>query len=389
MKIIISETQLEKILGDPDMVNEQNDMVNDQRTLIVLQNKINDIIDKKEKEILDQTSIKIIGNAQAIKLQIGQKAYDMTLMVPGIYALVIPPNSRLSFGASQMSTLLPEIEKIQEYKTLVEKYPELKTQIEKGTVKGIIYTDEQNQGTFKFTVTKKLIDMKDAKIGVAFGTEYPLGEFMERNKLIYNFKNGLFGSLESGQLSMNVAGGQLSLQAPKPEVPTGPVQITTMAIGDLFNYDDVKFKDPAMVDQQLGNFVQEVKGYIEKYGEPFIAHFKSQNPTVLGYSSVDGDPNQNITGGYSPCSGNKTRRDYDLCLSQERAKIIAEELNKRIPELGNAFKFKGLGETTQWGPGWTQELPTIPEKTAPNRRYVLSPIQPFVAQGTPQQQPKV
>lgn len=382
MKIIINERQLEKILVNSDVLNEQNDTVNDQRILIVLQNKINDILDKKEKEILDQSSIKIIGNAEAIQLQIGQKPYNMKKMMPGIYALVIPPNNRLSFGGSPTSTLLPEIEKIQEYKTLSEKYPEIKDQISKGTVNGIIYTDEQNQGTFKFTVTKKLADMKDAKSAVAFGTEYPLGEFLERNKLIYQFKNGLYGTLESGQISMNLASSQLTLSKPQSEQPTAPVSVTTMELGDLFVYDGADFKDPSVVDQQLGKFVQEVKGYITKYGQPFIDHFKTQSPTVLGYSSIDGDPEQSITGEYRPCAGNRTRKDYDLCLSQERSRIIAEKLNQLLPELGGSIKFKGMGETTKFGPGWTKESPTIPEQTAPNRRYVLSPIKPFV--GKPQ-----
>jgi hypothetical protein len=382
MKIIISERQLDKILGDPDILNEQNDATNDQRTLIVLQNKINDIIDKKEKEILDQSSIKIIGNAQAIQLQIGTKPYNMKLQVPGIYSLIIPPKSMLSFTGTQMSTLLPEIEKIPEYKTLVERYPELKTQIQNGGVKGSIYTDDQNQGVFKFTVTKKLLDMKDAKGAVAFGTEYPLGEFLERNKLIYKFKNGLYGTLESGQISMNLSAIPLRLSTATTPTPEQPVAISTMALGDLFTYNDVSFKDPNIVDQQLGKFVQEVKDAAAKYGQPFIDHFKQQSPTVLGYSSIDGDPNQAIVGEYKPCAGNKTRRDYDLCLSTERAKVIADELNKRLPELGNAIKSKGMGETTQFGPGWTKESPTVPEKTAPNRRYVLSPIKPFMGKPT-------
>jgi hypothetical protein len=177
---------------------------------------------------------------------------------------------------------------------------------------------------------------------------------------------------------MNLSSIPLRLTQAAAPTPEQPVSISTMAMGDLFTYDEVSFKDPAIVDQQLGKFVQEVKDIVAKYGQPFIDHFKSQAPTVLGYSSIDGDPNQEIRGAYQPCAGNKIRRDYDLCLSQERAKVIADELNKRLPELGGSIKFKGMGETTQWGPGWTKESPTIPEKTAPNRRYVLSPIKPFV-----------
>ena len=127
----------------------------------------------------------------------------------------------------------------------------------------------------------------------------------------------------------------------------------------------------------MGKFVQQMKSLIEKYGETFIKYIHSQSPTIIGYSSIDGDPAQQITGEYQPCSGNGTRQEYDLCLSQERAKKIAEMLNQSLPELEGAFKFKGMGETNQFGPGWTKENPTIPEQTAPNRRYVLTPIKPF------------
>lgn len=379
MKIIISEKQLERVLKTQDVLEEQSDTLNDQRTLIVLQNRINDILDKKEKEILDRTSIKIINNKGQLSLQIGEKVYPMNRMVQGVYALIIPEASRMTFGVTSMTELIPEIEKINEYKILSEKYPNLKAQIEKSLVKGMIYTDENNQGTFKLTITRKLPDMKDIKSAVDFGSEYPLGEFFERNKLVYKFSNGTFGVLESGQLSMNLAGIPLKLEqsADKPEVSVAPVPIRTMALGDVFNFDSVDFKDENLARRQYGTFIQQIRDLIQKYGSSFIEHMKSQNPTIYGYSSVDGDPEQPVTGGYKPCAGNKTRRDYDLCLSQERAKIIADILNKELPELGGVFKYKGMGETTKFGPGWTRENPTVPESTAANRRYVLSDIQPF------------
>lgn len=380
MKIIISERQVKYILGNTNVVNEQNDTTNDHNTLIVLQNSINDLIDKKQKELLDTTAIRIVGDAQNLKLQIGEKPYDMKQMVRGVYAIVIPPNSTFSFQGSSMSTLLSEIQKIPEYKILIEKYPEIQAQISKGFIKGVVYTDEQNQGTFKFTVSKKLDDVADMKSAVPFGTSYPLGEFLERNKLIYRFKNGLFGTLESGQLSVNLSSIPLKLTSGQTKpgiVPSAPIKITPMTLGDLFEYNSIEFKDENVANQQMGKFTQQMKSLIEKYGEAFIKHVYSQNPTVQAYSSIDGDPAQPIVGEYQPCSGNKTRQEYDMCLSQERAKKIAEVLNQSLPELEGSFKFRGMGETNQFGPGWTKESPTIPEQTTPNRRYVLTPIKPF------------
>jgi len=378
MKIIISEKQLDKILVDANIVNEQNEGVNDERTLIVLQNRINDIIDKKEKEILDQIGVNILVDKGGVKLKIGSKEYPMKSMVKGIYAIVIPPNNILSIGGPSIQSLLPEIEKIAEYKTLVEKHPELKNQITSSTIQNIIFTDEQNQGTFKLTITVKPMAMEDLKSAVPFGTEYPLGEFLERNKVVYRLKNGTFGTLESGQISMNLYAPTLKIYPPQGAAPEAPVQVQPIAIGDVFNFDSVDFKDENIAQQQYGEFIRQMKANIQKYGRPFIDHVKSQRPTIYGYSSIDGDPEQVVTGGYKPCSGSGRRRDYDMCLSRERARIIADILNKSIPELDGSIGFKGFGQTTRWGPGWTKENPTIPEQTAPNRRYLLSPIKPFI-----------
>lgn len=379
MKILISEKQLKWVLKTQDVLEEQSDTLNDQRLLIVLQNRINDILDKKEKEILNRTSIKIVNNKGQLSLQIGERIYPMRRMVQGVYALIIPERSKLTFGVTSSADLIPEIEKINEYKILSEKYPNLRAQIENNLVNGVIFTDQNNQGTFKLTITRKLPDVKEYKSAVDFGSEYPLGEFFERNKLIYKFGNDMFGILESGQLNMNLAGIPLKLEQTtnKPQVAVAPISISTMALGDVFNFDSIEFKDENLARRQYGAFIQQIRHLIQKYGEPFINHMKSQNPTIYGYSSVDADPEQPITGGYKPCAGNKTRRDYDLCLSQERARVIADILNKELPELGGIFKFKGMGETTKFGPGWTKENPTVPEVTAPNRRYVLSDIQPF------------
>ena len=153
MKILISEKQLKWVLKTQDVLEEQSDTLNDQRLLIVLQNRINDILDKKEKEILNRTSIKIVNKGQ-LSLQIGERIYPMRRMVQGVYALIIPERSKLTFGVTSSADLIPEIEKINEYKILSEKYPNLRAQIENNLVNGVIFTDQNNQGTFKLTMQK-------------------------------------------------------------------------------------------------------------------------------------------------------------------------------------------------------------------------------------------
>lgn len=380
MKIIVTEEQVRKVLGGPDIIKEEAEMVDDQKTLIILQNKINDLINKKEKEILDKSGVTVTAKNGVVLLKIGKQTYTMDSKIRGVYATVIPPKSKLEFGGPPMGTLMADIQKIPEYKTLVEKHPEIQKQAEAMAIRGLLYTDPQNQGTLTFTHLRTLKDMKESKFAVPIGTEYPLGEFLERNKILYAFSDGSFGVLESGGLTSNLAAAKLTLTpvtTTTGQIVEKPAAIKPVVIGDVFNFDSVDFKDESTAQQQYATFIQEMKGYIQKYGEPFIKHIQSQNPTIYGYSSIDGDPTQAITGGYQPCAGNKTRKEYDKCLSSERAKKIADILNSSLKELGGAFKSVGIGETTKWGPGWTKENPTIPQQTAPNRRYVMSEIKPF------------
>jgi hypothetical protein len=378
MKIIISEKQLDKILGDPDILNEQNQST-DEGQVIVLRNVINKLLDDKQKEILDRTGIQILPGSQDLTLLIGKQQYPLTLRTQGVYGYVIPPNTRLPFRGVSMTELLPQIEKDKTYQYLVEKYPEVKEQISKGVANGMIYT-ENEQGSFVFRVTKRALDISDEKTAISIKKSYPLGEFFENNKAIFRFKSGAYGTLESGSILMTLIAPEIKIKPGPTQLAPQTIAITTLSLQDSFNFDDINFKDETQTNQQLEAFIQDTKAKVTKYGEPLIKHIQSQNPTIIGYSSIDGDPNQAITGKYQPCSGNKTRKDYDLCLSQERSKIIADRLNKALPELGNAFKFKGMGETNHFnGVGWTKENPTIPDETAPNRAYTLSPIKPFMA----------
>ena len=385
MKIIITERQLTTILGDSNIINEQNEGTDDNGQVIILQNFINDLLDKKQKEILDQTFITPSFKGKELFLQIGGESYPMKLMVrqPSLvtFAYVIPAKTRLPLKGVKLSGIMPEIEKNKEYQYLSERHPEIKTQIQQESG-GIMYTSEQ-QGTFTFRMTANLPDMEDMKSAVAMGTPYPLGELLKRNnKIFYRFKNGSFGELELGAIFITLVRPEIKID-PKPTAQSPQkVEIPIMKLQDVFNFDDVTFIDEAKSNQQIMAFAQDLKTKIQQYGEPLIKWIQSKNPTVLGYSSIDGDPEQRITGGYQECSGNATRRDYDLCLSQQRAKIIADLLNKSLSELGGAFKFRGMGETSKFNNiGWTKEKPTIPDQTAANRVFVLTPIPSFVTTG--------
>lgn len=384
MKIIVSENHFKKIVGVPlETLLEDVTIANELNTLTIVQQKINELLSdpKKEKGLLDGISLNITWNGENFILQIGKNKYSMKRMIKGIYSVLIPAGRSFSKTVIPLQSFAAEIEKIPEYKALAEKYPELQKKIRNGKTYSQLYTDKSQDGFFKLTVMSELENRKEEKMAIDIQKPYPLGEFFERNKIIYKFPTGQYAVLESGNIMADIGGFDLNIDPPK-KTTANPININLIALGDVFTIGDTSFKDETKVNQKLQSFVQEIKGYIEKYGTPFIEHIKNQNPTIYGYTSRDGDPNQEMVGDYKPCSGNNLRKDYDLCLSGERAKIIANLINQALPELDGAFQAKGMGETTHWGPGWTPENPTMPEQTAPNRRYVSKKIKPFTPQLT-------
>lgn len=395
MKIIVSENQFKKIMVSEglssDVLIEQVAVTNDQNALTIVQQKINQLVSdpKKEKMLLDGINVILHLTNTGFILQIGQKKFPMNQVVRGVHTVMMPPGGEISASAIPLSSFAAEIEKIAEYKALIEKHPEIKAQIAAGKATSKLYSDKDQQGFFKLTVYRELQDKKQRKLAIDMGTPYPLGEFMETNKVIYRLPNNMYGELESGYIIGDIVGPVLAIKPPeqKPgQLPQDQVRIQPMGLADVFEFGTVDFKDPGRTNQRIQQFVQQFKENIERFGTPFIEHIQSQNPTIYGYASIDGDPNQKIVGEYQPCSASGTRAEYDTCLSNERAKVIADILNKSLPELNGVFTGKGVGPTTKWGPGWTPENPTVPEQTAPNRRYLLSKIAPFV--GQPQQMAK-
>ena len=391
MKIIVSENQFGKIMrseGKPsDVLIEQVVAANPGNQLTILQQKINAIINdpKKEKAILDNINIKLnLTKENAFVLQIGQKKFPMKQTSQGVYGIVLPPGQSITTSEIPISSFMGEIEKLPEYKALIETNPKIQAQLQGMKIYNQLYSDRMGQGYFELRLHSELKDRKEERLAVDVRRPYPLGEFFEQNKVVYKFPpelKGIYGVLSMNMVVADLSSINLTPAAPKVQQQTysAPVNFDFPGLGDVFNFGDVTFKDEDSVNRAIQGFVQKMKQYAAEYGQPFIEHVKKQNPIVKGYASVDGDPNQQIKGEYQPCSGSNTRAEYDMCLSHERAKLIANILNKGLPEFGGVFQFQGMGETTEFsnGVGWTPENPTSPSETAANRRYVLDRMKPF------------
>jgi len=396
MKIIVNENQFKKIMGVEDV---SSDVLIEQlaagthptNQLFVLQQKINDVIGDPKKLIktLNDVNlhISLVGNDE-YELNIGDKKYKMRRIKRGNHALVIPKGTSIGGGIIPMASLMPEIEKLPEYKEHIEKNPSIKTQIERTKVAAELHAgDTGEQSYFHFEVVSgdsPRMTRQNKKGAVSITQPYPLGEFFSRQPVTLQFPKqygDMYGILSVSDVESDIS--QITL-IEKPTNSGAPQRQTHLAaerfqfrgLGDVFNFGDVTFKDEAAVNQSLQQYISMLNRFTETYGSPFIEYVKSQNPVVYGFASRDGNPDEQIQGKYQPCSGNKTRAEYDVCLSNERARIIADILNKGLPNFGGIFKHKGVGETDRFKKGamWTPEnASTItPEDTAPNRRYLLS-----------------
>ena len=85
------------------------------------------------------------------------------------------------------------------------------------------------------------------------------------------------------------------------------------------------------------------------------------------YASIDGDPDGNVEKKPNGCGGGK-RHDYNQCLSQKRADMIAKTLNDALGV--TKFVGHGGGETDKFAPGkkWPDSKR---EDTLPNRRFTV------------------
>jgi len=145
---------------------------------------------------------------------------------------------------------------------------------------------------------------------------------------------------------------------------TTPTNIS-LDITEPFVFDKTELKPEAQ--NKIDKFITDLNGYLKTY--PKYSKFLLQNvPLVIGYSSRDKDSNDTVIGKLPTCQSSKTIGDYNLCLSKERANVIAKIIKEKT---GVTMTPIGKGETTEFGPGWTKEKSTTPGQTQPNRRFLI------------------
>jgi outer membrane protein OmpA-like peptidoglycan-associated protein len=145
---------------------------------------------------------------------------------------------------------------------------------------------------------------------------------------------------------------------------TTPTNVS-LDITEPFVFDKTELTPEAQT--KIDKFITDLNGYLKTY--PKYSKFLLQNvPLVIGYSSRDKDSNDPVIGKLPACQSSKTIGDYNLCLSKERANVIAKIIKEKTGVTMNPI---GKGETTEFGPGWTKEKSTTPGQTQPNRRFLI------------------
>lgn len=373
-----------------------------QEALHYIEDKINvEILPRMQVEVLNRYTIKvnreivpdkenpdrnIAQYSVTIKGEGGQKNFPLEKINEYTYQGSIKES--FIVGEVRTESIIDELKTDPKVKLFLDKNPTFEDEILNGLVNAILRADRQ--GTGKFILSFGGIKRGKLEGGVPAGQEYPLGDFFEKNSLpmVVNKDTGAF--LQSGGISMSLSkfyfsGPGVSTYT-KTSGGTKPSTGTTttdtviklnFTLVDAFKFDETNFVDEAKALEQIDAFVSKVKGGVQKYGQELSQHIMKAEPSIVGYASVDADPNEKITGKFTQCKSEPNRGEYNKCLSEYRANRIAEIINQKLEGTGVSLNFFGAGETTQFGPGWTKEKPTTTQETAPNRRFTLTPIPPF------------
>lgn len=161
----------------------------------------------------------------------------------------------------------------------------------------------------------------------------------------------------------------------KPTEPEKQEPITlSLDLTDVFVFDTTEFSDKESAYKKmddLANQIEQAMGTLNLSNRIDFAN-KISNTPILGYASIDRNPEDDDIGKLPACQSEKNNGDYNRCLSNERAKVVADYLNNKFKNNRYInFKYRGMGGTKKFNNiGWPDS--TSPDQTADNRRVVFN-----------------
>jgi hypothetical protein len=391
----LTESDLVKLVNK--VLNEQPDFVSDADVIRYIEERMNvEILPNKQTEILNTLTIRVEQGSDGtysvvIKGMENGEVIEGKIPLENVkeYFYVGEFDGQFKIGTVSTAFAIDILKEDPKLQMFFEKNPRYLSEIERGVVDVTISTNRQTGGRFQLSFTGKP-DKDRAKSSVTAGSEYPLGTYFKNNMLPMKVNKDVYADLQSGGLTLQLekfffmTNPNLNRQGevPRTATTTGKTPSETtikiqFSLVDVFKFDETNFIDEGKSMGQIDAFVDKMKTNINQFGKPLTDHIMKSSPKIVGYASIDANSEQKITGKYAPCKSVATRGEYNKCLSEARAKRIADIINEKLTGTGLSFGFYGAGETTKFGPGWTAQAPTKVEDTAPNRRFELTPIPPF------------
>lgn len=370
--IRLTEADIEKLVQK--VLSEQTERV----LVDKLNDKIKSVMIEKQKEILSDVKVEVDQNGDNLVLKFSsenESPFNITLRPQGRGSYSVAGTFDRNIPSIPLSNFYDEIFKDKDLMRYYEENENIKSQMDELKVPIRMYSDPRVE--FKIFVLDNNRKSRRSDDYVK-GAQTNLGFFYSNAGAKFGVSRNIILDTEAGGLAVKL--GEVNILPPQsPEGKTVTPEFASEKIKldlvDVFKFDTIDMNDPSGYQEVLNNFKQSLNDGIESMSglKEFL---EKQNLVVKGYASRDNNPNDKVQGKFSGCRGygDGTRGQYNLCLSEERAKKVAEDLQEIFNSLGInvTIKSKGHGETSKFGPAWSKEKPTKPKDTQPNRRITFN-----------------
>lgn len=359
-----------------------------------LNNRIAEVIQSKQAEILSQVKISLLQEevGVVIKTNYQSKKY-ITKKTYGNEYSTGNFNENIYLEAVPLSKYITEI--IGSDANFLKLYnePSIKNQVNQMMIPTRIYSEGTGANISINPIKNSRKFRKDPRYHeteATWNTEMGTGS----NIYLFPINNKTIAAVQLGGLAIQL--GNVALQRTNPipddDIVTAPEY--SFELKDIFKFDDVALKEgDASLNTAIEDFIQFMSTAVE---EGKHLEILDTDVKILGYASSDGDPNEKDGGNLQACSqygkGKGPRGEYDKCLSQKRAEVVTNKINEALKNIGinyagtqstlgalypnktsNWAKAVGMGQNSDVsGIKWDTPGHTV-EKTAPDRRVVFTP----------------
>lgn len=333
-----------------------------------------------QNDVFEQIPVELIFNEKrtdvvAVKLTDPQTgdSYDLPIGVP-LRSRPITFNSNVP-----LSSYLDEILNTSETDQLLDWYnksPHIKNEIDNTTIPVKLEFSEYAE------LKRWMVPHKNYK-----KHEYSVNGIETNFKMFFVNRGGVYFRLDK-KGGFVVEPGGLAIKIPaiiKPPARPDTDRTTRVAdpktikldLVDVFNYDTTDIKDQGKYNEAINKFSDDLKNGLQNV-RGYKEFLNGKTLTVFGYASQDNDPSEKISGKFSSCKdhGDGTRGDYNMCLSDYRAKKVAEDIQKVFDDTGVKVTIQGVGkgETTKFGKGdgWKDKTTDDETDLSPNRRITFN-----------------